>query len=126
MYVCMYVCQYIPYINYPPSPLPQASFPTPHTYLPTHKYTHTYIYKQYLEEFQRSEASGEWAFTMLRTPGSPAEARHFALQCLASLLTNRWKAWDHNVRKQFRVAVMELVEASGSGATPMEVFMRER
>ncbi len=98
------------------------SFLQPLTHPPTHPPT-----PQYLEEFQKSESCGEWAFTVLRTPGSPAETRHYALQCLAALLKHQWKAWDENVRKQFRVAVMELMETAGApGGNNGEVFMRER
>ena len=80
---------------------------------------------QFLDDFKQSENSGEWSFHTLRTPTAPAEARHFALQCLASLLHSRWKGWDGSVRRQFRLAVMELVTSTGAGMNE-EVFLRER
>lgn len=55
-------------------------------------------------------------------PGS-AEARHFALQCLAALLKGKWRGWQPEVRAQFRGAVVGLMD--GMAASEL-TFVRER
>lgn len=81
---------------------------------------------QLLGEFQKSDACGEWAFAVLNQPqggGGSAEARHFALQCLAALLQHKWKGWAPNVREQFRRAVVGLMDGM---AASEPTFVRER
>lgn len=77
---------------------------------------------QFLEQFKRDEGNAEWAFAVLKQPGSPAEARLFALQCLEALLKVKWKGWTAEGHRLFRSEVMALMEV-GVGS---EVFMRER
>jgi hypothetical protein len=85
---------------------------------------------QLLDEFQKSDACGDWAFAVLsqqqqqqQQQHGSAEARHFALQCLAALLKHKWKGWAPEVREQFRRAVVGLMDGMG----PSEpTFVRER
>lgn len=74
---------------------------------------------QALDNFKRSDQSGEWAFQVLGQPGRPLETRMFATKVLITLCNVKWKGWSGTVQEQFRTAVMSLLELPSGREHPI-------